>query len=67
MIFLYIYISYQPTNQTMSAINQPFLNQLNEIFDSMNEEYPIDNELEIRIILSLIQRHNQALEYDCSF
>ena len=45
----------------------PFLNQLNQIFQTMNEEYPIDNELEIRVILSLIQRHNQALYYDCPF
>ena len=42
-------------------------NQLKEIFKALNEDYPTDNELEYRVILALVQRHNCALEYDCIF
>jgi uncharacterized protein YpmS len=48
----------------------PPINQLNEIFNSYNEDYE-ENDTEmkykIKIILSLLHRHNQALEYDCMF
>ena len=43
------------------------INQLNEIFLVLNNEYPTDNELQIRAIFSLLQRHNEALQFDCPF
>ena len=57
-------------NYTNQPEMSPPINQLNEIFNSYNEDYE-ENDTEmkykIKIILSLLHRHNQALEYDCMF
>ena len=62
--------NYISNSYTTSTKMSPPINQLNEIFNSYYEEFEeYDPEMrhKIKVILSLLHRHNQALEHDCMF